>query len=245
MQKLRSLFLALTAVFFIGTFIYASKVSHPIKSVQPEGGADHTRVTLEMLNCKPGLYKTYQDFLDGNPLKYTFLGINFKLTASGRPKEYVPVFKNEKDEMVTLDPKDFWGFTDKNNHLCRSSPFKNNADVKYVCYYVRFATRDFICYVVVRNEKDGANYTNLPYSADLNSPIVDAPTFWTTHSRELTTQVEKEVTHCSNHTKPEKDLNLWEKKIYECYGEIPNFVGYWVANDVRSARGDAPGHYVF
>jgi hypothetical protein len=238
------LFLAFAAIFFVGAFINGSKPKLPVKAFKPEGSTvEHKPVTLDMLNCKPGLYKTYQDFLDGKPLKYQYIEIDFKTKESGRLVKYNAVFKDEKGKTVELDPKDFWGFTDHNRHLCRSGAYNHNTDVPLICYYVEYATNGFISYITCNTYGD-YRFPYYWFSLDLNSPVIDGPSFWNAHGKYLTKKVDDEIKNCERHSKPDKDLRVWANRVYECYGEIPGFIGKWVKDNVRSTNSDDPSSYV-
>lgn len=124
-------------------------------------------VTLKMLNCKPGLYRTYNDFLKGNAEPLTFVRYKYSW-VTGNMKYFGIMFKDENGKKIKIACDEFWGWK-CDAGLFRNVPYQTG-DVKAISARVT-CVGDFVFYNTFGNE----SITFKPYtwlSQNLNSEMM-------------------------------------------------------------------------
>ncbi|HWB62687.1 MAG TPA: hypothetical protein VG603_04180 [Chitinophagales bacterium] len=112
------------------------------KFVQEKPG--NQPVTVEMLNCKSGMYKTYQDFVNQTPQPWKFKAPEAS-AAFGKLVKYEAVFIDEKGQKVRVSTSDFWGYKLDGGKLARTIPFVTGS-VKAALAGVEIVTKDYVFY---------------------------------------------------------------------------------------------------
>ena len=82
----------------------------------------HDTITLEMLNCKPGVYRTYEDFVNGKVEDLCWLNFDCGLSFHDLPKFDV-VFKDKSGKRVKIPASEFWGWRNPDGTLWRNGKY--------------------------------------------------------------------------------------------------------------------------
>lgn len=108
--------------------------------------SSNSDVTLQMLNCKPGVYLKFNDLLNGEPADLVFKGLTYKYKDSALYDLGVVV--KGADGKEVLDCTEFWGWKSSDGVLYRNVPFRTG-NTKAVPSRVMYAGKNFINYKTV------------------------------------------------------------------------------------------------
>ena len=183
---------ALIVIFFLGGFapLYAQE------KAEVTGTITNAQLTPEKMNCKTGMYKTYQDFVNNNPKPWKWVNFDIGSSMSGFTR-FLVIFKDENGKKIKMDPNEFWGFRDDNRELYRNGSFVNGS-VTAIPFFVKYVATDYIMY----HPEFLSNATVSPHewcSTDLNSPIMKQDDFLKKHGKVVYDRIEKETADCKKH----------------------------------------------
>ncbi len=175
-------------------------------------------VTLEMLNCPPGVYKTYEDFVNRKPENLTPTVFNCK---GGGFKGYIGgemVFKDASGKKVTLSCDEFWGWKEKDGILWRNAVFTTAKGSFAVPFYVEYVS-DYIEYHPTWMV---SNYEFRPFewcSADLKSPL-QVSEYYTRQNKTRYAKVSAYQNGCD--AKAPRGINQWIAQCESCETQCPD-----------------------
>jgi hypothetical protein len=171
----------------------------------------HEQVTLAMLNCPVGLYRTYEDFVNQKPEALVYQNFSMK---GGSFKGYTGtdvVFKDGAGKKVTVSCDEFWGFKDKDGYLWRNGKFASSGGTFALPFSVEYVS-DYI-------EYHPCPYSNCSYkpfewcSGDLKSPLLHSD-YYHKNNKTLHDKVSKYQTDCD--AKAPRGINQWIAKCESC-----------------------------
>jgi hypothetical protein len=139
-------------------------------------------ITAQMLNCKTGIYDSYQDFEKGTPSKkWTFLWVNTGVQFGGKISQYELLFKDESGKKVKISTAECWGWKCADGKLYKNSEFNNGA-VKAIPFLVKYIAADHIMYEPLNPPTESIDPHEW-FSTDLNSRVIPIDEFFKNHSR--------------------------------------------------------------
>ena len=212
-------------LFFVTTISHS--LLYAVKPASPEG--DSEKITLEMLNCKMGVYKTYNDFVNNQPSfqDYTYFGVGFSVLGNSM-KLYDIVFQDKAKKKVSVEPKDFWGFKSQFGKLFRTGNFVNGK-VSKICFLVKYSAKDLVVYEPL--DPVGLEITPSAWcSASLSDEVLPADEFFKTHPKQKAayTEIEAAVKNCLKWPAG-KRLNR-DQELYRessCIAQITGIIGWY------------------